>query len=277
MHKSFTLSNGVTIPAIGFGTAPLKGEEAYLAVREALRVGYRHIDTAAIYGNEEAVAQALQDSKVPRSEVFITSKLDASIKDTERALSACEDSLRRLQMDTLDLYLIHAPWPWDQKFSDHAKGNVAAYRALEALYRRGKVRAIGVSNFDVNDLKNILENTSVTPHVNQIKFHIGYPQDEIRAFCARENILIEAYSPFGRGALFHDPTFLDIAAEHGISPAALAIQYILHKGALPLPRSAKPANIQANLVADVSLSEATLERLDRLRVESIEFGTPIKT
>ncbi len=276
LHETYTLHNGITIPKIGFGTAPLKGDEAYQTVSHAIKAGYRHIDTAAIYGNEEDVGRAVRDSGVSREALFITSKLDASIKSYDEAIDAFHESLKRLGMEYLDLYLIHAPWPWNEKFSNHFAGNVQAFKALEKLYEQGLVKAIGVSNFDPDDIRNIIDHCSMVPHVNQIKYHIGHPQKATRALCERHSILLEAYSPLGRGEVLSDGRVLAIAKKHGISAAQLCIRYVLEKNALPLPRSSKPAHIKANAEVDFTLPDADIRALDMLDIHSIEFGTPKK-
>ncbi len=276
LKKTFTLSNNITIPKVGFGTAPLKGDDAYEAVRNALKAGYIHIDTAAAYGNETDIARAIKDSDIPRENLFITSKLHASIKDYDEALKAFQESLDRLETSYLDLYLIHAPWPWDQKFSDHSSGNIAAYKALEALYSAGKIKAIGVSNFSPDDLDNIIDNCDLVPHVNQIKFHIGHPQTDTIKYCKDKNILIEAYSPLGRGGILTHDILKDMARKYQVSTAQLAVRYVLEKDILPLPRSSKPDHIINNAEVAFTLAADDMRQLDTLKIESIEFGTPVK-
>ncbi len=272
---SMKLSHGLSIPSVGFGTAPLKGQEAYEAVKEALRVGYRHIDTAAIYLNEAEVGRAIKDSQVPREAIFITSKLDASIKTYQGALEAYEASLRALGVQALDLYLIHAPWPWEAKYSEHHAGNVAAFNALIDLYKAGKVKAIGVSNFDIVDLKNLQDHCEMLPQVNQIKCHVGHFPSELIHYCQAHDILVEAYSPLGRAKILQHETIHHLASKHGVSPAQVCLRYPLERGVLPLPRSSNPANIKMNFDLAFSLDEEDLAILDALTLESVEFGTPV--
>ncbi|TVP97159.1 MAG: aldo/keto reductase [Acholeplasmatales bacterium] len=276
LKDTFVLANGVHIPKLGFGTAPLKGAAAYQAVKTALDVGYRHIDTAAIYLNEEEVGRAVKDSGLNRDALFITSKLDASIKSYDAAIEACHASLKHLNTDYLDLYLIHAPWPWDEKYRDYSAGNVAAFKALEDLYKAGHVRAIGVSNFDPGDLENILAHCDIVPHVNQIKLHIGHPQFATVKMCKTHDILVEAYSPLGRAKVLTHPALVEMADRYGVSTAQLCLRYVLDKDILPLPRSANPKNILANTELHFTLDAADLKALDALTIESIEFGTPVK-
>ena len=276
-QDTFTLSNGVSIPKIGFGTSPLKGDEAYNAVKDALKAGYRHIDTAQIYQNETEVGKAIHDSGIPRNEIFITTKLDASVKNEAGALKAFEGSLKRLKVDYVDLYLIHAPWPWEEKYANYDKGNVLAFNALIQLEKSGKARAVGVSNFSVNDLENIKKHCEFMPRVNQIKLHIGHPQTDIVNYCKAHDILVEAYSPLGRAKVLNHETITQAAEQLGVSNAQLCVRYPLEKGILPLPRSSKPKHIIANRSVDFTIDKKIIDMLDALSIDSIEFGTPIKT
>lgn len=275
IKETFTMHHGIDIPKLGFGTAPLKGDEAYQAVKEAIKVGYRHIDTAQSYDNETDVGRAINEANVPRSSLFITTKLASHIKTFQGTIDALEMSLKKLNTDYVDLYLIHAPWPWDQKFSKHDQGNVKAYQAMESLLKTGKVKAIGVSNFSPADLDNIITHCEITPHVNQIKFHIGHTQAETLAYCQSRDILVEAYSPFGRAKVLTHPTLIDMAASYDVSVPNLCLRYILQKDVLPLPRSSKPSHIKANQAVDFTISHEDMKTLDDLEIESVEFGTPI--
>lgn len=272
LNESYTLNNGIKIPKIGFGTAPLKGEEAYSAINAAINSGYRHIDTAQNYENEVEVAKAIKDSSLNREDFFITTKLRAEIKTYDEAINAFEASLKALDTDYIDLFLIHAPWPWNEKYSDYSKENIEVYKALEHLYKEKRVRAIGVSNFDTKDLKNILNHCAIKPQINQIKYHIGHPQVETVRFCERNDILVEAYSPLGRGGTLSDPTITSLAEKYKVSAAQICLNYILHKAILPLPRSSKVKNIEANKAVDFKITNEDIKTLDSLNIETIEFG-----
>lgn len=276
LTKTYKLTNSVLIPKIGFGTAPLKGKDAYNAIKTAIDVGYRHIDTAQNYGNEHEVGRAIKDSGIDREAFFITSKLRAEIKSYDEALVAFHETLKALDTDYVDLFIIHAPWPWNEKYSDYSSGNISAYKALETLYNESKVKAIGVSNFDHHDLENIVKNCDIVPHVNQIKFHIGHTQTKTVAYCKEHSILVEAYSPLGRGGTLDNETIKTIANKYNVSPAQVCIRYILDKNILPLPRSSNPVNIKANANVDFTLSKDDIMTLDHLTIETIEFGTPAK-
>lgn len=264
-NKYFTLNNGVKIPVIGFGTWQVaNGEEGYNSCLWALKSGYRHIDTAFAYGNEPSVARAIVDSGISRKDVFITTKLPADIKTYDGAREYFEASLSNLDTDYIDLYLIHAPWPWSDVGSDHTKGNIAAWRAMIDLYNEGKVRAIGVSNFHVKDIKAIVEATGFVPAVNQIRYFIGNTQNEITEYCQANGILIEAYSPLATGALVEHGDLYDMAEKYGVSIPQLCIRFCLENGTLPLPKSVNEARIKANLEVDFSISKDDMDYLNSL-------------
>lgn len=244
--KSLTLNNGVQIPDIGFGTWQTPdGKTAIQAVLCALENGYRHIDTAAVYGNEESVGKAIRMSGIAREDLFVTTKVWNTERGYERTLKAFEQSLKKLDMDYIDLYLIH--WPAVAKhFSDWKELNAETWRALEYLYEKGKVKAIGVSNFLVPHLEALHETAEILPMVNQIEFHPGYMQPETVVYCQDHGILIEAWSPLGTGKMLNNEMLKEIAANYGVSVAQLCIRWILQKGHLPLPKSVTPERIRQN-------------------------------
>ncbi|PPF13178.1 MULTISPECIES: aldo/keto reductase [unclassified Rathayibacter] len=265
LTDTFTLSNGVAIPKIGFGTWQIPdGPEAYDATTAALEAGYRHIDTARAYGNEASVARALRDSGVPRDEVFITTKLPAEVKDYEGAKASFETTMAALELDHVDLYLIHAPWPWQDMGSDHREGNIAAWKAMEEILEAGRSRAIGVSNFQVADLESLIAATDVVPHANQIRWFVGNTQDETTAYCKEHGILVEGYSPLATGGLLDNSDIGEIAAKYDKSVAQLCIRYLLEKDVLPLPKSTTPSRIVENADVDFEISSEDLAHLDSL-------------
>lgn len=265
LTETFSLSSGHAIPKIGFGTWQIpEGAEAYDAVAEALKVGYRHIDSALAYGNERSVGRAIRDSGVPREEVYITTKLPAEIKDAQGAREAFETSARNLDLGVVDLWLIHAPWPWQDMGSDHRAGNVEVWKVFEELHAAGRVRSIGVSNFDVDDLESLASGTEVTPHVNQIRWFIGNTQPETTAYCQDHGILVEGYSPLATGKLLEDDRLAGIAEKYGASVAQLSIRYLLEKDVLPLPKSVTPERIAANAQLDFELEDDDVAALDQL-------------
>ena len=258
--EKFTLSNGVEIPAVGYGTY-LTSEKDDGTVAAALAAGYRHFDTASFYGTEQALGDALKASGVPREELFLTSKLWKDEMGYENALAAFERSLQKLGTDYLDLYLIH--WPrTDDLTAEWRQLDRDTWRALEELYRAGRVRSIGVSNFLPHHLRNLMETAEIAPMVNQIEFHPGYPQTWNVEFCKAHGILPEAWSPLGRTRVLQDERLAGIAAKYGKSVAQLCVRFALQCGVAPLPKSSSPARMQANLdVFDFVISDEDMDRI----------------
>ncbi|PJN90270.1 aldo/keto reductase [Bacillus sp. mrc49] len=263
--ETITLHNGVKMPQLGFGVFKVKnGNETVASVKKAIEVGYRAIDTAAIYENEEGVGQAISECGVPREELFITSKVWNTEQGYDTTLQAFDDSLKRLGLEYLDLYLIH--WPGKDKYLD-------TWKALEKLYKDGKVRSIGVSNFHVHHLENLLANCEVKPVVNQIELHPLLTQSEIRNYCEKNEIKVEAWSPLGRGNLLEEPTINHIAKKHGKSPAQVLIRWHLQHDIVVIPKSITPARIEENAqVFDFSLSLNEMNQVDSLN-KNERFGS----
>ncbi|UYW01637.1 aldo/keto reductase [Flavobacterium agricola] len=241
---SFILNNKLTIPAIGFGTWQLT-EDVEKVITEAVKAGYKHIDTAAAYGNEAAIGATLKKLNVNRETIFLTSKVWKSDLGYESTLKAFEQSLHNLQTDYLDLYLIH--WPVKNSESNWEQVNAETWRALEYLYKNGKVKAIGVSNFLVHHLESLLENSTIKPMVNQIEYHPGYLQPETVTYCKAADILVEAWSPIGSGRLLQDSTLVKMAKKYNVQVAQLCIQFALQNNIVPLPKSTNSKNIAANI------------------------------
>lgn len=265
--ETYTLSNGVTIPKIGFGTWQLPdGEEAYNSVSHALKVGYTHIDTAQIYRNEASVGKAIADSKMARSDIFLTTKVWNDKHDYDSAMDSIEASLKKLGVDHLDLLLIHWPNPKALRENDAWKErNASVWKAMEEAYKTKKVRAIGVSNFMIHHLETLFETADIKPHVNQVLLAPGCPQEDLVAFCQKHDILLEAYSPLGTGTIFENAAVKGIAEANGRSIAQVALRWSLQRGFLPLPKSATPKNIEANLdIFDFELSEQDMAKLDQI-------------
>ena len=258
--EKFTLSNGVEIPAVGYGTY-LTSEKDDGTVAAALAAGYRHFDTASFYGTEQALGDALKAAGVPREELFLTSKLWKDEMGYENALAAFERSLQKLGTDYLDLYLIH--WPrTDDLTAEWRQLDRDTWRALEELYRAGRVRAIGVSNFLPHHLRSLMKTSEVMPMVNQIEFHPGYPQTYTVEFCKAHGILPEAWSPLGRTRVLQDERLAGIAAKYGKTVAQLCVRFALQCGVVPLPKSSSPARMQANLdVFDFVISDEDMDRI----------------
>jgi diketogulonate reductase-like aldo/keto reductase len=269
----YVLSNGVKIPKIGFGTWQVPdGDVAYNSVMMALKNGYRHIDTAAAYRNEASVGKAIKDSGIPREEIFVTSKLQSHIKTYDGAKEAFLQTLEELGFDYLDLYLIHAPWPWNEMGKNCDEGNVEAFKAMIEFYKEGKIKAIGVSNFSPKDIDNIIKNTDFVPHANQIAFFVGLDQEETRAYCEEKNILIEAYSPLAIGYALKNPIVIDMAKRYDKTPAQMLIRYCLEKGTLPLPKSTHESRIIENSHVDFTIKKADMDILDDIHDDPRKWG-----
>jgi 2,5-diketo-D-gluconate reductase A len=253
LMQTITLNNGVAIPQLGFGVWQVPDDEAEQAVAVALEVGYRSIDTAKLYFNEEGVGRAIKASGIPRDELFITTKLWNDEHDYDAALHAFDASLARLGLDVVDLYLIHWPVPKQDKYLD-------AWRALEKIYAEGRARAIGVSNFTEADLQRLLETGGIVPALNQIELSPHLAQASLRAFHAEHGIATEAWSPLGSGkGLLDEPLLERIGAKHGRTPAQVVIRWHVQIGNVVIPKSATPSRIRENFqVFDFALDDDDL-------------------
>ncbi|GIO04544.1 putative oxidoreductase YtbE [Brevibacillus reuszeri] len=258
LQATTTLNNGVKMPWFGLGVFKVEeGPELVNAVQTAIRNGYRSIDTAAIYGNEEGVgqgiAQGLKETGISREELFVTSKVWNADLGYESTLAAFDLSLKKLGLDYLDLYLIH--WPVAGKYKD-------AWRALEQLYKEGKVKAIGVSNFQIHHLQDLMQDAEIKPMINQVELHPRLTQKEIRDFCKQEGIQVEAWSPLMQGQLLDNPVLKEIAERHGKSIAQVILRWDLQHGIVTIPKSTKEHRIQEN--ADVFNFELTAEDMEKI-------------
>jgi len=260
MFKDFNdvavISNGVKMPCVGYGTWQTPdGEVTRNCVYEAIKAGYRHIDTAAAYGNEASVGQGVRDAGVAREELFLTTKHWISDRGYEKTIAACEESLRKMGTDYLDLYLIH--WPAVKRIADNWEEiNAETWRGFEKLYKDGKIRAIGVSNFLPMHLESLKKNSTIAPMVNQIEFHPGYIQPEVVDYCKKEGITLQAWSPLGSGAVLNDAFLAEMAAKYNKNVAQLCIRYALQNGIVPLPKSTNPQRIADNMkVFDFTITD----------------------
>ena len=274
LKDTVTLPNGVRIPVIGFGTwqSP-SGETAYNAVLSALRCGYRHIDTATAYGNEESVGKAIADylreSGEKRENLFITTKLANPDHGYERARKAIDKSLEALGLDYIDLYLIH--WPNPIAFrSDWKNIDKECWKAMEEAYRAGKIRALGLSNFWPHHIDNILEDAEILPVVDQIKFCPGINQKNVADYARAKNMVLEAYSPMGTGGMFKNETMIELSAKYGRTIAQLCIRYALQSGYIPLPKSVTPERIEENThVFDFEIAPEDMAVIETVNPEGI--------
>ena len=267
LTETYTLANGQTIPQLGLGTWFIEDSRAAGAVRDAIALGYRNIDTAQAYGNERGVGEGVRTSGVPRQELFVSSKLAAEIKDYAGAVTAIDGSLAATGLDYLDLMLIHSPQPWnDWRGGPYAEGNREAWRALEEAQQAGKLRSIGVSNFEQQDLENILSTCTIAPQVNQILVHVGNTPEELLAYCSRNNILIEAYSPIAHGEMLKNPEVADLADRYSVTVPQLCIRYTLQLGTVSLPKTSNPEHMRSNAEVDFEISGSDMDMLRRLKI-----------
>lgn len=266
LTDTYTLNNGVKIPKVGFGTWQIPdGKTAYDAVSFALEAGYRHIDTAYVYGNEKSVGRAIRDFGLPRDQVFVTSKLPAEVKDAKNVRSYAEETLSNLGLDHLDLYLIHAPWPWGQAGQRHwDEENAAVWAEMVRANKDGLSRAVGVSNFDKHDLESLIKSTDLVPAVNQIKYYVGFTEPIIRTYAESQGILIEAYSPLATGGILNNVDIEEIAEHYGVSVPQLAIRFCIQNGVLPLPKATSQAHVEANTNLDFTISAEDMATLNAL-------------
>lgn len=257
IHAAATLHNGVAMPWLGLGTFKSRdGEEVQQAIRWALEAGYRHIDTASIYGNEVGVGQAIRQSGVPRQEIFVTTKVWNSDQGFDQTLRAYDASLKRLGLDTVDLYLVH--WPVVGKFRD-------TWKALEKLYADGRVRAIGVSNFLVHHLQELLRDAQVVPMVNQVEFHPFLRQPPLLDFCKQRRIQLEAWAPLFRGDVDKMAEFRALADKYRKTAAQLLLRWCLQHEVVTIPKSSNRERIRANAgLFDFQIDEADMRTLDAL-------------
>ncbi|MCM3693245.1 aldo/keto reductase [Neobacillus niacini] len=269
LQSTTTLHNGVKMPWLGLGVFKVEdGAEVVNSVKSALEVGYRSIDTAAIYRNEEGVGKALAESNVPREELFITTKIWNADHGYEAALAAFDVCLEKLGLDYLDLLLIHWPLPSQGKY-------VETWKALEKLYKDGRVRAIGVSNFKVHHLEEIIANCEIIPMVNQVEYHPRFNQRELHEFCKKHGIQLEAWSPLMQGGLLEEPTLVEIAEKYNKSTAQVIIRWDIQTGVVTIPKSVKAHRIAENAdIFDFELSQEDMDKINALNQDQRMFADP---
>ncbi|MDO4851070.1 MAG: aldo/keto reductase [Actinomycetota bacterium] len=265
LKETYTLNNGVQVPKLALGTWLIDDDKVADAVRAAVEIGYRHIDTAQAYGNERGVGEGVRTCGVPREELFVVSKVAAEHKTYDEAMAGIDGTLAEMGLDYLDMMIIHSPQPWvevNQSDDRHFEGNVAAYRALEDALAAGKLRAIGVSNFQVEDLRNILDNCTVKPAVDQVLAHVGNVPVDVVAFCRENGIQVEAYSPIAHGEADRIEGIAAMAGKYGVTVAQLCIRYVLQLGMIALPKTANPVRMKENASLDFEISDDDMAVLD---------------
>lgn len=262
IYDCYTLRNGVEIPCVAYGTYKAAADESSRVIQTAIEAGYRYFDTASFYGTEQYLGDAIQKSGVPRKEYFLASKVWKDEMGYERTKAAFAQSLKRLQTDYLDLYMIHWPLP-TPGYMDWKKLDVDTWRALEELYQSKKVRAIGLSNFLPHHIENILQNCDIEPMTNQLEYHPGYAQEAAVQYCKEHNIRVQGWSPLGRGRMFGDPLFSELTEKYRISPAQLCLRFAVQNGVIPLPKSSTMERMKEN--QDLFSFEISEEDMYRLR------------
>lgn len=258
------LSNGVEIPVIALGTWFIDDDKVAEAVKSAVKMGYRHIDTAQAYGNEHGVGEGIRTCGVPREQIFVTSKVAAEYKTYEEAAVSIDRSLANMGLDYIDMMIIHSPQPWDkvnQSEDRYVEGNRAAWRALEDAYKAGKLRAIGVSNFLPVDIENLWETAEIKPMVNQVLCHISNSPLELIDYCKKKGIVMEAYSPVAHGEALKNKVIADMAEKYEVTIPQMCIRFDIQLGMIVLPKTANPDHMKANADVDFTISAEDMEIL----------------
>ena len=266
-NETFTMANGVMIPKLALGTWFIDDTKAAEAVRNAVEIGYRHIDTAQAYGNERGVGEGVRTCGIAREKVFVTSKVAAEHKDYKTAMAGIDGTLRKMGLDYLDMMIIHSPQPWrevNQSDNRYIEGNREAWRALTDAYKAGKLRAIGVSNFLQSDIENLCETAEVRPMVNQILAHISNTPLELIEYCQQNGIIVEAYSPVAHGEALKNPAIKAMADKYNVSVPQLCIKYDLQLDMVVLPKTANPDHMRTNAELDFVISDEDMEFLKNI-------------
>lgn len=267
-NNILTLNNGVKIPQLGLGTWFIHDDIVADAIKEAVNVGYRHFDTAQAYGNERGVGEGIRNCGIPREEIFVTSKVAAEHKTYDEAMAGIDETIEKMGLDYLDMMIIHSPQPWvkvNQSEDRYVEGNREAWKALEDAYKAGKLKAIGLSNFQIGDIKNILEVCEIKPMVNQILLHISNTPLELVAYCQSNDIVVEAYSPIAHGEILNQREIAAMAEKYGVSVPRLCIRYTLQLSAVSLPKTGNVEHMKANAEVDFEISGEDMEILKNFK------------
>lgn len=267
LNENYTLSNGVQIPKLGLGTWFINDKDAAEAVRQAVKLGYRLVDTAQAYMNEAGVGEGVRTCGLPREQIFVTDKIAAEAKSYEDAKKSIDDMLAKTGLDYIDLVIIHAPQPWKKwrnKKDRYFEENKQVWKAMEEAYKAGKLKAIGVSNFLQDDLESLLPSCEIKPMVNQVLCHISNTPKELIAFCEKEGILVEAYAPIAHGKVLKNKEIAAMANKYGVTVAQLCIRYDLQLGTVALPKTANPAHMKENAAVDFTISDEDMAALKNI-------------
>lgn len=268
IHNVLTLNNGIEIPQLGLGTWFIRDDIVADAIKEAVNIGYRHFDTAQAYGNERGVGEGIRNCGIPRGEIFVTSKVAAEHKTYDEVMAGIDETIKKIGLDYLDMMIIHSPQPWEkvnQSEDRYVNGNREAWKALEDSYKAGKLKAIGLSNFRIGDIENILEVCEIKPMVNQILLHISNTPLELVEYCQGKDIIVEAYSPIAHGEILHQREIAVIAEKYGVSVPQLCIRYTLQLGAVSLPKTGNPEHMRTNAEVDFEISPEDMKMLKNFK------------
>jgi aldo/keto reductases, related to diketogulonate reductase len=267
-NEVITLNNGVKIPQLGLGTWFIPNDKVADAVKSAVKIGYRHIDTAQVYGNERGVGQGVRECGIARDELFVVSKVAAECKTYKETVASIDKSLSRMELNYLDMMIIHSPQPWaevNQSDNRYEEGNREAWKALEDALKEGKLKAIGLSNFQIHDIENILKVAQIKPMVNQILLHISNTPIELVEYCQKNDIVVEAYSPMAHGEILNHKEIADMAKKYKVSVPRLCIKYTLQLGTVSLPKTANPEHMKSNSDLDFEISSEDMETLKNFK------------
>jgi len=263
-NNTITLSNGVVVPQLALGTWLIDNDNAADAVKSAIEIGYRHIDTAQAYMNEAGVGEGIRNSGVARDEIFVTTKVAAEHKDYKSAMDGIDGSLKAMGLDHIDMMIIHSPQPWvkvNQSDDRYFEGNLEAWRALTDAYKVGKLRAIGVSNFLKEDIDNIWNNVEEKPMVNQVLCHISNTPMELINYCQDKGVVMEAYSPVAHGEALKNEKIAEMAKKYGVTVPQLCIRYDIQLGMIVLPKTANPDHMKSNADVEFVISDEDMKAL----------------
>ena len=268
LNETYKMNNGLRIPKVALGTWLIDNSEVTNAVREAIKIGYRHIDTAQAYGNERGVGEGIRTSGIPREEIFVTSKVAAEHKSYDSAVLSIDETLAKIGLDYVDMMIIHSPQPWkevNQSEKRYYEENREVWKALEDAVKAGKVKTIGVSNFLERDLDNILKDYEIKPAVNQILAHVSNTPFDLIDYCKRKNIVVEAYSPIGHGEILTNKDILKVAEKYSVSVAQICLKYDLQLGLVILPKTTNPKHMKSNVDLDFTISDEDMEYLKNIK------------
>lgn len=273
LNHMVTLNSGVKVPQFALGTWLVPDDQVAAAVENAIEIGYRHVDTAQAYGNERGVGEGIRNANINRDDVFVTSKVAAEHKDYDSTKQSIDETLSKMGLDYVDMMIIHSPQPWrevNQSDNRYLEGNLAAWRAMEDAVSAGKIRTIGVSNFNQEDLENIIKNSDTVPAVDQVLAHIGHTPFNILDYANNHDIVVEAYSPVAHGAALTNPVIKKMAQKYQVSVAQLCIRYDWQLGMIVLPKTTNPEHMKENAQIDFEISETDMDELRR--VKPLDYG-----